>query len=100
MLRAVEKVKPSSRLRGDFMDINNYVKIKIIDWKDGSKSKYINGLVLNKNIASRRMKSVVPNPRILLLKTLGQVEYDNSKAFINQDIATKIHSEEKYEKIT
>ena len=29
---AVEKVQPSSRIIGDCMDINEYVKVKILDW--------------------------------------------------------------------
>ena len=38
VLRAVEAVKPSSRMFGDQMDINRFVKVKIIDWRDNSKS--------------------------------------------------------------
>ena len=41
---------------GDSMDINEYVKVKIIDWKDNSKSSYINGIVMSKSIASKRMQ--------------------------------------------
>ena len=38
VMKAVEQVKPSSRMLGDPMDINECIKVKIIDWKDNSKS--------------------------------------------------------------
>ena len=101
VLRAVESVKPSSRMLGDGMDINHFIKVKIIDWRDNSKSQYVNGLVMSKSIASRRMQAVVPNPRILLLRSIGQDEGEggSSKPFINSDLATKINAEDHSEKI-
>ena len=53
---------------GDSMDINECIKIKIIDWKDNSRSSYINGLVMSKSIINNRMEKVIDDPRILLLK--------------------------------
>ena len=54
-MQAVEKVKPSSRMLGDMMDINEYIKVKVIDWRDNSKSQIFNGFVMSKSIASKRM---------------------------------------------
>ena len=34
VIRAVENVKPSSRMLDDSMEINDFIKIKIIDWRD------------------------------------------------------------------
>ena len=70
VMKAVEQVKPSSRMFGDSMDINECIKVKIIDWKDNSKSAYINGIVMSKSIASKRMQTTRVNPRILLLRAL------------------------------
>ena len=53
------------------MDINEAIKVKIIDWKDNSKSQYVNGFVMSKSIASKRMESCRINPKILLLKDLA-----------------------------
>lgn len=53
--KAAEQVRPSSRLLNDSLDINQYIKIKIIDWRDQSKSAYVNGIVMTKNLADRRM---------------------------------------------
>ena len=38
VLKAVEQIRLSSKLLNDSMDLNDYVKIKIIDWKDNSMS--------------------------------------------------------------
>ena len=43
VLRAIEHIRPSSRLLNDIMNLNDFVKIKLIDWKDHSRSKYVNG---------------------------------------------------------
>lgn len=70
-MKAVEQVKPSSRMLKDPMDINEAIKVKIIDWKDNSKSQYVNGFVMSKSIASKRMETCRINPKILLLKDLA-----------------------------
>ena len=67
-LKAVENVRPSSRYMSDSMVFNQFIKIKLINWEDSSKSAYINGLVISKNLADKRMRTDVDNPQILLLK--------------------------------
>ena len=98
VLKAVEQVKPSSRMLGDPMDINECIKVKIIDWKDNSRSSYINGIVMSKSIASKRMTACFVNPRILLLKELGN-DGSRNEDFIIPDLATKIDMEEHTDKI-
>ena len=97
-MQAVEKVKPSSRMLGDMMDINEYIKVKVIDWRDNSKSQIFNGFVMSKSIASKRMQTTLVNPKILLLKTIGQDEGRNSH-FAIPDLATKIDVEGHSDKI-
>jgi chaperonin GroEL (HSP60 family) len=60
------------------MNLNDFVKIKLINWKDQTMSQYVNGVVLTKNLADRRMQSHFTNPTILLLK--------NTLELINQDL--------------
>jgi hypothetical protein len=67
VMKAVENVRPSSRYMSDSMIFNQFIKIKLINWHDNSKSAYVNGLVISKNIADKRMKADVDNPSILLL---------------------------------
>jgi len=66
----VEQVRPSSRLLNDSIDINQYIKIKIIDWKDQSKSAYVNGIVMSKNLSDKRMQQMLERPSILLLRNI------------------------------
>ena len=51
IMKAVERVQPSSHKLGDSMDINDYIKVKIINWKDISKTSYTKGIVMKKSIA-------------------------------------------------
>lgn len=98
VMQAVEQVKPSSRMLGDSMDINEYIKVKIIDWKDNSRCAYVNGIVMSKSIASKRMQTTIVNPRILLLRALDSDDTRNS-TFIIPDLATKIDVEGHKDKI-
>ena len=99
VMKAVEQVKPSSRMLGDYMDINEVIKIKIIDWKDNSKSQYVNGIVMSKSIASNRMTKCLINPRILLVKDIGNDESRGNEDFIIPDLASKIDIEGHTDKI-
>jgi hypothetical protein len=54
--RAINTVKPSSFAFKDSIDITKYVKIQLVQFKDTSKSAYVNGVVINKSIAHKRMK--------------------------------------------
>lgn len=75
--QAIQTVKPwSTRLR-DSIDITKYVKIQLIQYKDTSKCKYVDGVVLRKSIAHNRMKKDIQQPKILVLaKTLGVMKDD------------------------
>ena len=54
--KAIKTVKPSSFTFKDSIDITDYVKIQLVKYKDNSKSKYVDGVVLKKSIAHKRMK--------------------------------------------
>ena len=70
-MKAVERVQPSSRMLDDSMDINEYVKIKLIESKDTSNSSYTNGTVLSMKVANLKMQTKIIKPRILLLEALA-----------------------------
>ena len=75
------------------MNFNNFIKIKIINHADNSKSAYVNGVVLSKNLADKRMEHKIENPRILLLKdSLGSVNNDSN--MLISDISTVIDQEQ------
>ena len=56
---------------GDSMDINEYVKVKLIESKDTSNSSYTNGTVLSMKVANPKMHTKIIKPRILLLEALA-----------------------------
>jgi hypothetical protein len=41
------------------MNFNSFIKVKIINFKDNSRSAYINGVVVNKNLADKRMAGLI-----------------------------------------
>ena len=55
----------------DSMDINEFVKVKLFESKENSKSCYVNGTVINKRGANSRIKTKIMKPRILLLEALA-----------------------------
>lgn len=68
VVQAVDSVKPSCRYLKDSMDFNRYVDVQLIDYKDETRSRYVNGCVLLKNLAEKRMPHEIHNPKILLLR--------------------------------
>ena len=72
---AVMTIRPSSRMLGDSIDFNSFIKIVTIEHHNQEKCQYVNGVVFKKDVASRRMRTSIENPRILLLSnSLGYVQ--------------------------
>lgn len=66
-LEAVDNVSPSFQDLKDSIDINEYIKIKTISYQDKSLSRVIDGYAFQKNVCTKKMKTNIDNPRILLL---------------------------------
>ena len=60
-------LRPSSRYLNDSLEINDYIKIKIIEADNKKKSQVIQGYAFQKNVANKKMKIDIDNPTILLL---------------------------------
>lgn len=84
LVKAAERVRPSSRLLNDSMDFNNYVKIKIIEWKDNSLTKYVHGIVMSKNVSHTQMPTQFKNPSIMVLYKL-EIGQSDIKSEIDQE---------------
>jgi len=88
-IKAIRLVRPSERLMKDSMNINDYVKIELIEHEDDSKWKYINGWVLKNNIADRRMQKEIIDPKILLIgSSIGFTQEDywaDLETFVKQE---------------
>eukprot|EP00743_Colponemidia_sp_Colp-15_P004545 GILK01004899.1.p1 GENE.GILK01004899.1~~GILK01004899.1.p1 ORF type:complete len:1879 (+),score=385.22 GILK01004899.1:797-5638(+) len=65
--RACCNVRNNVKDNGDKLDIRPYVKIKRIPGGSVTDSFYIDGVVCRKNIAHKKMRTRIDNPRILLL---------------------------------
>jgi hypothetical protein len=65
--KTISQVNPSFKDLKDSMNINDYVKIKTIPYKDQSQCKVIDGFAFQKNVASKTMNTNIDNPKILLL---------------------------------
>jgi len=65
--KAIHQVNPSFRDLKDFLNINEYMKIKTICHKDNSLCKVIDGFAFQKNVCSKNMNTSIENPKILLL---------------------------------
>lgn len=72
--QVVMTVRPTSAILNDSIDINKYVKIVTVEYPNQEKCRFVHGIVFKKDIGSRRMRSNIENPRILLLaNSLGYV---------------------------
>lgn len=68
----ISNVCPSTRDMNDSVNINDYVKIKIVDYPDHTYTKYINGFAFQKNVCSKKMRTRINDPKILLLEDCGK----------------------------
>ena len=64
----INNVSPSFQDLNDTININDYIKIKIIKYRDQSKCEVIDGYAMQKNVSSKKMRIDIQNPKILLLK--------------------------------
>lgn len=65
--KAIHQVNPSFRDLKDYLNINEYMKIKTIYHKDISFCKVIDGFAFQKNVCTKSMNTNIENPKILLL---------------------------------
>ena len=63
----IKNLSPSFRDLNDSMNINDYIKVKILKYKDFSLSRVIDGFAMTKNLCSKRMDEQKEAPKILLL---------------------------------
>ena len=64
----INNVSPSFQDLNDSININDYIKIKLIKYHDQSKCEVIDGYAMQKNVSSKKMRVDIQNPKILLLK--------------------------------
>ena len=67
--KVIENIQPSIEYLQDNININNYIKVKIIKYKNESLCSLIDGYVMQKNVLNKKMKTSFNNPKILILNS-------------------------------
>ena len=63
----ITNLHPSSRYLDDSLNINNYIKIKLIQYKDTSECKVIQGYVMQHNKKGKNVRYEIENPKIIMI---------------------------------
>ena len=79
---AVKSICSSVQYRGDSMDLNNYIRFQLINCNDRAFTGFFPGFAFQKNLASRKMEGSVQNPRILMVRAVGEIQ---GSGFISMD---------------
>ncbi len=74
----LSNLRPCSINLNDSLDINNYIKIKIIPYKDTSMCQVIQGYVLQNKKKIKNVKNNIDNPKILLLNKEIDINYNEN----------------------
>ena len=80
----ISNLRPCSSILNDSLDINNYIKIKTILYKDSSMTQVIQGYAITKNDKIKNLKTEVSNPKILLLNC-GKIAESQNNVLNNQE---------------
>lgn len=80
--RVCDSLRPQIR-QGDYLDVRNYAKVKIIPEGSREECNYIDGVVFTKNIGHKKLKSRINNAKVLLLS--GGLEFQRENRFLQLD---------------
>jgi hypothetical protein len=76
---AIRRIWPNVRYHNDSMNINKYLRIQLIDHPDSSLCDYINGVAFFKDVIHKKMDTMIPHPKILLLNGGAELTQNDSK---------------------
>ena len=85
----IKNLNPSFKDLKDSMDINDYIKVKIVQNNDFSNSKVIDGFAMTKNVCSKKMSEKQESPKILLLDLDLNVHKSNEPLEIKKKESTE-----------
>lgn len=74
--KILKTIRPNANRPNEVINFNDYVTVRSIKWNTHLKWEYISGMVLENNVADRRMKSNILNPRIVIIE--GSLTFDSS----------------------
>ena len=75
---AAESLSPKAISARGVMDPHHYIHVKkVADFSDPSTSRVIQGVVFSKNVAHRKMRTAIAQPKVLMLQ--GSLEYHRER---------------------
>ena len=93
--RCCATVEPDVKA-GDLLDIRPYCKLKVIPGGSVEDSAYMSGVVFHKNVSHKKMATIIPNAKIMMLS--GGIEYTRTENRI-ASLDTLLEQEERYMEI-
>ena len=96
--KIIKDLNPSFKDLNDSMNINDYIKVKIVENKDFSYSKVINGFAMTKNVCSKKMREKQEDPKILLLDLDLNMHKVNEPLQINRKESNELYNIDKIKK--
>ena len=95
--QVINNLSPTFLNLNDTININDYLKIKTLEFRDQSKCEVIDGYALRKNVGIKSMRTSILNPKILLIKgNLEGVRTNPGKNNQNSNIIVKSTAIEAY----
>jgi hypothetical protein len=92
---SVKSVCNSVRYKGDFMDLNHYIKVQPIVHTDLSFTNFITGIAFYGKLASNKMINYFQSPRILIIRKFSA--FSQSSSLVSMD--KLIDEESKFENL-
>ena len=93
----INNLSPTFLNLNDTININEYLKIKTLEFRDQSLCKVIDGYALRKNVGIKNMRTSIKKPKILLIKgNLEGVRTNPGKNNQNNNIIVKSTAIEAY----
>ena len=96
--KIIKCLNPSFKDLKDSMNINDYIKVKIVENKDFSYSKVIDGFAMTKNVCSKKMREKQENPKILLLDLDLNIQKTNEPLQLNRKESKELFNIEEIKK--
>ena len=95
--KVINNLSPSFTNLNDSIDINDYLKIKTIEFRNQSKCEVIDGYAMRKNVCSKNMRNNILKPKILLLEgPLEGLRSNRGKVKTNNNLIIKSSAIEAY----
>ena len=95
--RVISNLSPTFQNLNDSININDYIKVKAIEYRDQSLCEVIDGYAMRKNVLAKSMQTQIKNPKILLLRgPLEGLRTNRGNMTANKNIVIKSTAIEAY----